>query len=255
MQKAVFITGAGAGIGAAIARRFAQAGWRVGLFDQDEAAVRQLAAELGEHAHAAKLDVTDAAGWQSTLADFFAWAGRLDVLVNNAGVLLSGALTEAPLAQHVRLLSVNTEGILNGCYLALPYLQQTPGARVINLSSASAIYGQLNLASYSASKFAVRGLTEALDLEWAAHGIRVLDIMPLFVQTRMIAAMNTGSIRRMPMRTRPEQVAATVWRAAHARAAWAPTHWPVGWPVRLMWLMSNISPGCLNRWVNLHLGR
>jgi NAD(P)-dependent dehydrogenase (short-subunit alcohol dehydrogenase family) len=81
---------------------------------------------------------------------------------------------------------VNVKGVLNGCHLAKPYLLRTPGERVINLSSGSAEYGQASLATYWATKFAVRGLTEALNVEWQADGIPVMDVMPLCARTAMV---------------------------------------------------------------------
>ena len=93
-------------------------------------------------------------------------AGELNILVNNAGILYSGAFENIDIKSHQRTININVNGVINGCHAALPYLKQASFARVINLSSASAIYGQADLISYSASKFAVRGITEGLDVEW-----------------------------------------------------------------------------------------
>jgi len=254
MQQCIMITGAGAGIGATTAQHFIAQGWRVGLYDRNLAAVQQLAAQLGQDAHAGALDVTQADQWDSALADFMAWSGRLDVLLNNAGILYSGPFESIALTDHARLLHVNVQGVMNGCHAALPYLQQCTGARVINLSSASALYGQQNLASYSASKFAIRGLTEALDGEWARFGIRVMDIMPLFVQTDMVTNMNAGSVKRLGVNLTPADVAAVIWRAATTHSRFAPTHWPVGWPARALYHLIGITPDRVNKVINGWLG-
>lgn len=246
-RSSIFITGAAAGIGQAVARLFAAKGWFVGLYDVDQAGVERLAAELGaENALAGRLDVTDPAGWEQALAAFQAKAGRLDVLLNNAGILASGPLESVPLARLHLIVDINVKGVLNGCYQALPYLKKTPGARVINMASASAIYGQPSLAVYSASKFAVRGLTEALDLEWQAHGIRVMDVLPLFVQTGMVKDMNAKSIGKLGVGLAADDVAATIWQAATHNGK-PRVHWLVGLQTRLFYTAASLSPDWLNR--------
>jgi NADP-dependent 3-hydroxy acid dehydrogenase YdfG len=253
-SKCILITGAGAGIGATTAQLFVKNGWRVGLYDRDLHAVQALAASLGDNAHAGLLDVTQANQWDQALADFMAWSGRLDVLLNNAGILYSGPFESINLQDHTRLLQVNVQGVINGCHAALPYLQQSKHARVINLSSASALYGQQNLATYSASKFAIRGLTEALDGEWNRYGIRVMDIMPLFVQTAMVKDMNAGSIKRLGVNLTPSDVASVILKAANTHPLLAPTHWPVGWPARALYHMVGMTPDRLNKLINGWLG-
>lgn len=119
-RPAVFVTGAAAGIGRAIAARFARQGWTVGLYDIDAEAVRATAAELGGHTVTGCFDVTDPAGWEQALKEFADATGRLDVLVNNAGILYSGAFGELPIERHHRLVDVNVKGVLNGCHTALP---------------------------------------------------------------------------------------------------------------------------------------
>jgi NADP-dependent 3-hydroxy acid dehydrogenase YdfG len=252
--KAILITGAGAGIGAATATFFVQQGWKVGLYDRDEAAVQRLAAQLGTQAHAGRLDVTHHQDWEHALADFVTWAGQLDVLLNNAGILYSGGFEHIDLDDHQRLVQVNIQGLMNGCHSAFRYLKQAKRSRVINLSSASAIYGQSSLASYSASKFFVRGLTEALDGEWKAHGIRVMDIMPLFVQTAMVDGMNAGSVRKLGVHLTPDDVAQVIYKAATAPAWLAPVHWPVGLPAKALYHLVALTPDRINRAVNRWLG-
>jgi NAD(P)-dependent dehydrogenase (short-subunit alcohol dehydrogenase family) len=248
--KAILITGAAAGIGQATARFFAAKGWFVGLYDVDEAGVKALASELGtQNAIAGKLDVANSDDWNAALEAFFLRTGRLDVLLNNAGILASGPFESIPLERQQQIIDINVKGVLNGCYHALPYLRRTPQSRVINMASASAIYGQPSLASYSASKFAVRGLTEALDLEWQVYGIKVMDVMPLFVQTGMLKDARTKAIASLGINLTPEDVAKTVWQAACYKGMIPRVHWLVGAQARLLYSLVGLTPDWLNRMV------
>lgn len=255
-RPSIFITGAAAGIGQATARLFAAQGWFVGLFDVDEIGLKKMSQELGaDNSYAGVLNVTDVEAWQKNLTAFMQQAGRLDVLLNNAGILASGTLESIPLARQHLLIDVNIKGVLNGCYSALPHLKNTQGSRVINLCSASALYGQPSLAVYSATKFAVRGLTEALDLEWAAHGIKVMDILPLFVQTDMVTNMNASSIKNMGVHLTSQDVADTILQAALYNKKIAKVHWTVGFSTRLFYALSGAAPDIISRAINQFITR
>lgn len=249
-RPAIFITGAAAGIGRATAELFAERGWFVGLYDVAEGAVQALASQLGAQTTlAGKLDVTDAESFARALAQFFeAAGGRLDLLFNNAGIAAAGEFETLRLERLHALVDVNLKGVVNGCHAALPFLIRTRGARVINMSSASAVYGTPGLAVYSATKFAVKGLTEALDLEWARHRIRVMDLLPLFVATPMVAAIEAPlvSVRRLGVRLSADDIAETVWRAAHWKL-WRRVHWYPGAQTKAMALANKLAPGWLNR--------
>lgn len=260
ITPSILISGAAAGIGKATALKFLAEGWRVGAYDIDRDGLTALADELADDQRmrlvTGVLNVTDNDNWQQALDDYTSHSGgSLNLLFNNAGILCSGPLADGGLEAQQKLVDVNVRGLLAGCYLALPYLQNAAtsdhGARVINMSSASAIYGQPALAVYSASKFAVRGITEALDLEWAGYGVKVMDVMPLFVRTQMVTDMNAGSIKRLGVRLTPEDIAATVYRMAHYRGS--RVHWPVGLQTKLMMGASKLSPNWLtrltNRWI------
>lgn len=253
-RQCVLITGAATGIGRAAARMFSKHGWFVGLADIDRAGLAMLVTELGEgNALAISMDVTSADAWRDALASFCDRTGHLDVLVNNAGILLSGPFEDEPLGRHHAQIDINFKGVLNGCYLAKPYLEKTPGARIINLSSASAVYGQAFLASYSATKFAVRGLTEALNIEWQDDDIRVMDIMPLFVQTSMITDVNAPSIARLGAHLTAEDVARTIWAAATYQGSYSRVHWPVGFMATWFFRLTSLGPErlirSLARWI------
>ncbi|MGK6322578.1 SDR family oxidoreductase [Sphingomonas sp. DT-51] len=223
-MKAILVTGGGAGIGRAVAQRFAAEGWRVGLADIDQRALADTAALLPrDRTSTHQMDVRDPAEWEHVLADFTAISdGRLDVLFNNAGVAASGAFGEIGIEALDRVIDVNFRGAAYGARLAYPYLRATPGSCLLNTASASAIYGSSGLAAYSATKFAVRGLTEALDGEWARDGIRVRSLMPGFIDTGLLSAPVAGSNRTAREAvvaaglefTPVEEVAEKAWAAA-----------------------------------------
>ncbi|KAF5294697.1 hypothetical protein FQR65_LT19960 [Abscondita terminalis] len=218
--------------------------------------VTKFADLMSHNAKAGKLDVRDmlATMAQKALADISCrteWAQGLKYLINNAGHSLfqvdfeKNRYSKHP--QKERLLSI-VNGVLNGCHAAFPYLKEAKFARVINLSSASAIYGQADLVSYSASKFAVRGITEGLDIEWQKYGIRVLDVMPLFVQTAMVKDMDAGAIQNIGVSLSPQDVAEQVFAQVKAKGTlFTATHRPVGLKTKVMFTLSAISPQFINR--------
>lgn len=244
----VLITGAAAGIGKATAKLFASRGWFVGLYDVDIDGVNALAEQLGAgKAMAGRLDVSDASAWNEALAGFCQAAdGQLDLLINNAGILATGDFQDIPLATHHRMVDINFKGVINGCHAAFPYLKATPGGRIINIASASAIYGTPIFASYSATKFAVRGLTEALNLEWQDHDIRVSDIMPIFVKSNMTEGVHTKSIDEMGINLTPEDIANVVWKAAKIKR-FSKVHWPVGAQTHQLMFAMRLLPTWLAR--------
>ncbi len=249
-KRNAFVTGAANGIGKAIVQALVKDGWRVGAADVDDAGLQRLLAELGEqHVSIFHLDVTNVSQWQACLSSFVQSTGQLNMLVNNAGVLVSGNFQDEKIERHHWLYDINIKGVTNGCHAAFSYLQGVPGARIINLSSASATYGQASLASYSTSKFAVRGFTEALNIEWERFDIRVMDMMPLFVQTNMVDGMQAKSIERMGTHITPEQVAAQVVKAANYRGSFGQVHWHVGPMSGLLFGLNSITPAKLARWV------
>jgi len=257
-RPAIFVTGAASGIGRACAELFAQRGWFVGLYDVDGAGAAAVAAALGQgNAIAGVLDVGDARAWERALAEFWQHSGRrLDALLNNAGILATGSFETVALARHEAMLAVNVGGMINGCHAAFDYLRLTPGARVINMASATAIYGQPEFVTYSATKFAVRGFTEGLDLEWSRFGIRVCDVWPSFVRTNMAANFeHIGSARSLGVRLAPADVAATVWNCATTRRRLHRTHWTVGLQAGLLALATRIAPAAISRQVVARLAR
>lgn len=244
-MNTILITGAASGIGAATARLFHARGWTVGLLDIDHRPLAALAAELGGAWHA-ELNVADAGAVGEALEDFCRLqGGRLRVLFNSAGVLRFGHFEEITLEEHARILQINVLGLLHVTHAAFPYLKGTPGAQVINMGSASGLYGTPHMVSYSASKFAVRGLTEALELEWRRHGIRVGDLMPPFVATPMVDSQRftPPALRRLGVNLRAEDIALAVWRQVERPRV----HRPIHWLFRLMYATGQVSPPSVSR--------
>ena len=228
MTKAIFITGGGSGIGRAVAERFAREGWRVGLADVNAAGLRETAALLPTGmSDTYVMDVRDRAAWQANLDDFTAKSGaRLDVLFNNAGIGTGGPMAEMSFEDMDRVVAINLGGVLNGAKIGYPYLAKTPGSCLLNTASASAIYGSAGLVVYSATKFGVRALTEGLDGEWHAAGIKVRDLLPGFIDTPLLQGPVEGSNQNIRERvqaagleiTSPVEVADAAWRAVHGDA-------------------------------------
>ena len=225
-MRAIFVTGAASGIGRATARLFASRGWLVGIVDFDGEGLRRLAAELEpSRVWLGDLDVTDYPAYERAIAAFGSRSGgRLDVLFNCAGLLRQAAFEDVAREDERTMLLVNVLGVSNGIHAALPLLKATSGAHIVSMSSSAAIYGVPEEAMYSASKFAVRALTEALSLELEPHGITVCDVMPPIVHTPMVEKQAFAAAVYKNLKDRgmsAEQVADVVWKAAHGKQL----HW------------------------------
>lgn len=225
-RHTIFITGAASGIGAQTARYFAERGWFCGLYDVNEAGLAAVAAELGEgNCHSARLDVRSREDWAAAISGFdAATGGRMDVLFNNAGVGRHGWFEDIPPEDNDWVVDINLKGVINGISASLNLLKATPGARIVNTASTAGIVGSPQLAVYSATKFAVRGLTEALDAEFRDLDIRVRSLMPWFVDTPILdMGAAEGSNEKMSDQLReggakvyPVSLAAErAWAAAH----------------------------------------
>lgn len=251
-EQAIFVTGAASGIGRATAELFSRRGWRVGLADIDDAGLGVVAAGLpAERTTTHRLDVRDKGQWAEALKAFAATTGGgIDVLFNNAGVAQGGPLAEASDAEIDRVVAINLLGPLYGARAAHLYLKKAGGC-LLNTASAAGIYGAAGLVPYSATKFGVRAMTEGLDTEWAADGIRVRSLMPGFIDTPLIAGTVSGtnrSIREMVEErgleiTPVETVAEAAWRAVHGKRL----HTPVGKTAKRLLFLTRWAPGLLRR--------
>jgi NAD(P)-dependent dehydrogenase (short-subunit alcohol dehydrogenase family) len=250
-RKAIFITGGGSGIGRATARHFAGQGWFVGIADVNAQGIDETAALLPEGASSRHImDVRDRDQWKAALDAFAAASGgRLDVLFNNAGIGTGGQFADMPPEETDRLIAINFGGVVNGIHSALPLLRATPGSTILNTGSASGFYGVAGLAVYSATKFAVRGLTEALEIEFAKHGIKVRSLMPGFIDTPLLDQVAADS--NEPARDRlsssgfeivpVERVAEAAWDAVHG----ARVHVTVGKMAKRLSRLARFFPGLI----------
>lgn len=216
-RKSIFITGAASGMGLETARLFHSKGWFVGGYDVNGAGLAALEKELGgENCIVATLDVTDKDAYDAAVASFGeATGGKLDILYNNAGIGRGGLFEQMPFEDIMAVVNVNFVGVLNGIHAALPLLKATENSLCFTTSSSSATYGMPGIAVYSATKHAVKGLTEALSIEFRLIGVRAADVLPGLIDTPILpegAAANApkeGMFRAIP----PVEVAKVVWEA------------------------------------------
>ena len=167
-RKSIFITGAASGMGRETALRFAREGWFVGAYDVNRAGLDAIEAEIGaENGRFALLDVTSATAFEAAIAAFSDdTGGTLDVLMNNAGIAVEGMFDEMSWEDVMKVINVNLIGVMIGIRAGVRLLKVTPGSLCLTTSSSSAIWGTGGIAVYSATKHAVRGLTEALSVEF-----------------------------------------------------------------------------------------
>lgn len=187
-KKAIFITGGGGGMGLATGKHFAARGWRVGLFDVDQSLLDEAATQFESGSVITrKLDVTNETDFAPAIEQFAEFSGgRMDVMFNNAGIAPGGWFDEMPLDTIRSIIEINVMGVIYGTRAALPLLRETEGSLCISTSSSCATYGHAMRAVYTASKFAVKGLTEALSLEFERFGVRTADVLPGCIDTPML---------------------------------------------------------------------
>lgn len=191
-SKAVIITGAARGLGKAQARLLAEEGAKVIVTDIDENAGNRVAEEIGRDGGTAifiKQDVTDEQNWREVIEKTLSEFGRLDVLVNNAGVIIRKGIEETSLEEWRRVMSVNMEGVFLGTKHAMGAMKKSGGGSIINMSSAAGIVATPNSSSYIASKGAVRLFTKAAAIECSKacydYNIRVNSVHPGLIWTKM----------------------------------------------------------------------
>ncbi|MBR7195181.1 SDR family oxidoreductase [Gordonia sp. SCSIO 19800] len=256
-MPSIFITGGAAGIGLATAERFGRDGWTVGVYDVDADALAKVKADHPDFI-TGTLDVREPEQWAEALAEFTSHTGgTLDVLDNNAGILHEGQIDHITPDQIKRQIDIDALGVALGAQAAYPYLKKTPGAHLVNIGSASAIYGQPGIAVYSATKFFVAGLTEALELEWEHDDIRVVSIWPPWAKTAL-ATGGAKSTKTLGIRITPEQVAEKIWESVHPTRQDKLLHrtsYSVGAQTLFLQNAAKFIPNFLNRAVNKYIAQ
>lgn len=197
MNRTALVTGAGRGIGLATAKRFLEEGWNVALLDIEPALLDAALAEIAQPDRTIALrgDVSDAAQVARAVADAAARFGRLDAVVNNAGIAIFKPILETTHEDWSRVLAVNLTGPFLVTQAAAPVLAQGGGGAVVNVTSISGLRASTLRAAYGTSKAALAHLTKQQAVELAALGIRVNAVAPGPVDTAMAKAVHTPEIR------------------------------------------------------------
>jgi meso-butanediol dehydrogenase/(S,S)-butanediol dehydrogenase/diacetyl reductase len=187
--KVVIVTGAGSGIGEGAARRFSAEGATVVLVGRHRSNISRVAKELPKERTRAKVaDVSKLAQVEAAVESTVKEFGRLDVMVNNAGIFEGKAVTETTPAQWERVMATNAGGVFNGSRAALPHLVKSRGC-IVNTASVSGLGADWGASAYNASKGAVVNLTRSMALDYGEKGVRVNAVAPSFTLTDMTADM------------------------------------------------------------------
>lgn len=243
----VLVTGATGGIGAAIARAFADAGASLFLTGRNEVALARTATSLGlpdDRLATEVCDLTDASDRDGLIALARTWRGGIHVLVNNAGVNHFGLVADQPERLVSQMLTVNVEAPMLLTAALIDHLQSRPRAHIVNIGSVFGCIGYPGFAAYSASKFAMRGFSEALRRELADSSVRVHHVAPRATDTSMndtaMTAMNIelGVTMDPPERVANEVVAAVLKDRANR---------VVGWPEKVFARINALFPTLVDR--------
>lgn len=245
-DKAIIITGGAAGIGLATARMLSAQGWFVGLIDVSEEALAAAKAQIPNGRVAvATADVTDAESFAVALESIAEVTGGFSAIFNNAGIARDGGFDDVPLSDHQQTIAVNATGVVNGCHLAIPHLRRQTGVKhIINMSSASTIYGIPGLSSYSATKAFVEYLSEALSIELAGDDIQLNTIAVPFVQTAMIdfdSEAMEQNVKAQGKLIQPDDVANRVAAILEGRAS-RRIHQLISGQLKLQHLLKRLLP-------------
>ncbi|MEE2677791.1 MAG: glucose 1-dehydrogenase [Myxococcota bacterium] len=190
--KVALISGGARGMGKAEARLFAEEGAKVAVCDVRDDQGKAVAEAIGAAAIYQHLDVTSEDGWSEAVAATTGAFGKLDVLVNNAGIAEAAPLAEMTLESYRRVTEVNQTGVFLGMRAAVAPMTEAGGGSILNISSIDGLIGMNNILSYVASKWAVRGMTKTAAMELAPRGIRVNSIHPGFIHTSLAVEDESG---------------------------------------------------------------
>ena len=195
-EHAAIVTGGASGIGLATVERLIAAGWRVGALDRDEAALVRLAAAHGERVRVDTLDVTDEAAADAAVVAMARAFGRLDGLVNSAGIGLDRPALDTSVAEFRKVLDINATGTFIVSRAAARIMKEQGSGAIVNLASIAGMRGSKGRAAYGASKGAVITLTQVMAVDLARYGIRVNAVAPGPVDTPLVQAIHTPAVRR-----------------------------------------------------------
>ena len=213
------ISGAARGQGEAEARLFVERGAHVVLADVLDDEGRAVAEDLGDAARYVHLDVTDAQGWAAAVDLAVSTFGALDVLVNNAGICLTGSIEAMSEDDFMKVVRVNQLGCFLGMQAAVPALRAaTRGSSIVNISSTAGLEGVPGVIAYVSTKFAIRGMTKSAAIELGPYGIRVNSVHPGTIDTPMVSSPEFDSVDKdavfgalpVPRIGRPREVAEMV---------------------------------------------
>lgn len=188
--KVALVTGGARGMGAAFARAMVAQGAEVMLADILDTEGEALASELGNGVAYCHLDVTDRTQWRQAVASTLHRFGKLNVLVNNAGIVNFGPITSYTPEMWDQVIAVNLTGVFNGIHASVDALRNSAPSSIINISSTAGLQGYSMLPGYNASKFGVRGLTKSVALDLATSGVRCNSVHPGLVLTPMTENLN-----------------------------------------------------------------
>jgi 3-oxoacyl-[acyl-carrier protein] reductase len=199
-DKVAIITGAAKGIGFATAKRFAQEGAKVMIADVNPEAVKA-AVDLIPGSEAFVMNVTDRASIEAAVDQIMQRHGRIDILINNAGITKDARLVKMTEAQFDTVIDVNLKGVFNCTQLVVPHMLEAGKGAVVNASSVVGIYGNFGQTNYSATKFGVIGFTKTWARELGPKGIRVNAVCPGFIATEMVKAMPENILKDIERRS------------------------------------------------------
>ena len=216
-QRAAIVTGGASGIGLATVERLLGGGWRVGALDRDEAALKRLAdSHKGKPLRTAKLDVTDEPAAEATVKGIAQAFGRLDGVVNSAGIGLDSPVLDTTVEQFRKVLDINVTGTFIVGRAAARIMKQQGSGAIVNIASIAGMRGSKGRAAYGASKGAVATLTQVMAVDLARHGIRVNAVAPGPVDTPLVQAIHTPQVRRAYLHHTPMRRYATADEIASA---------------------------------------
>jgi len=248
-EKRILITGAGSGLGKALALRFAREGWRIALAEKDAGRipeVEKLVREAGGDPIGIACDVSRPADlMQAAEKITAAWVG-LDILVNNAGIANAGFIEKVTEAEWSRIISINLMGAVNACRAFLPMMKNARRGHLINVASYAGIFSIPEMGSYNATKAAIISMSETLRVELSTFNVGVTVVCPSFINTNLMESFASPDERQRKLaqkmfsnaKTTPEQYANQVYNAAAKNRLYA----IVGLDSKVLWILKRLAP-------------